>query len=112
METAKKKNPAIFAALINVIPGAINSVAKIFTDKKKRKENELLVPPFVEDVAGIANGLTLSSKSVVGYGLGGVIVMFAMKLDLTQTHNLVVFCSGVFLVAVTTIAKAFERNPS
>lgn len=104
-----KKNPLVLG-LINLIPGVINTVGSLIKNKKNKDANSSqLLPAFAEDPNNIASGLELSSKAVVGYGLGGVIVMFALGTDLSQRNNLIVLCAGVFLVAVTTIAKAIER---
>lgn len=104
-----KENPAVVAALVNVIPGVINSVANIFKDKKKSKEGASLVPPLMSGADEIAKGIELSSKSVMGYGLGGVIISYALATDLSQRHNLIIFLAGCLVVCVTTIAKVFEK---
>ncbi len=102
-------NPLI-AGIINSVPAVVNTVGSLFRNKKNdRLSSSSLLPAFVEDKNDFAKGLELSSKVIVGYGLGGTIVMYALSKDLSQKHNLIILGLGVGLVAITTIAKAFEK---
>ena len=102
-------NP-IIAGIINLVPAIINTAGNIIKDKKKAKdETTRILPPFVEDAHNIADGLDVSSKTVVGYGIGGVIVMYALNSDLTNKYNLIILGIGALVVIGTTVAKALEK---
>lgn len=100
-------NP-ILSGLINIIPGIINTVGSLIREKKNNdpKTNALL-PAFVEDKNNIADGLEVSSKTVIGYGVGGAIVYYALQ---HEPLNLYVLAIGAAVVIATTIAKALEKK--
>lgn len=105
----QKANP-LLAGVINLLPGIVNTVGSLIKNKKNKEASTAqLLPALMPDAHNIAGGLELSSKAVVGYGLGGAIVMYALSTDLSQRNNLIVFLAGVALVCVTTIAKAIEK---
>ena len=107
---SKKTNP-LLAGIVNMLPAIVNTVGTIFKNKKnKDKGTTSLLPALLPDAHNIAAGLELSSKAVVGYGLGGVIVMYALGKDLSQKHNLVILSLGVFLVAVTSVVKVLGKG--
>jgi len=100
----------IIPNLINLLPGVVNTIGNIFKDKKKAKDDtSSLMAPLMADAANVAKGVELSSKSIMGYGLGSMIVMYALKQDLSQKHNLIILGLGAGLVAITTIMKVFEK---
>ena len=102
-------NP-LLAGLINIIPGVVNSVGHLIKDKKEATvETTKILPAFVKDVHNIADGIELSSKTVIGYGLGGVVITYALSQDLSQKHNLIILGVGALMVISTTIAKALEK---
>lgn len=99
-----------FAGLINIIPGVVNTVGNLIKDKKRAKaETSRILPAFVKDGHNIADGLELSSKVVFGYGLGGVVIAYALSQDLSLTHNLIILGVGALIAIATTIAKALEK---
>jgi len=102
--------PAVVAGLINIIPGIANTILSIGREKKKStSETESLLPAFVEDNHNIAKGLELSSKTCIGYGAGGVIIMWAMAIG-DPLHSMIGVGIGALTVVGVTLAKALERD--
>lgn len=103
----------IFAGLINLIPGVINSVGHLIKDKKRAKEEtSKILPAFTKDIDNIADGIELSSKTIFGYGLSGVVIMAGLKMvvvSATATTGLWVLGIGALIAVGTTIAKALEK---
>ncbi len=101
----------VIAALANLIPGVVNTIGSLVKNKKNKKaETAKLLPALMEDKHNIADGLELSSKTVFGYGIGGIVITYALSQDLSQIHNLVVLCVGAVLVIGVTVAKALEKK--
>lgn len=108
MAKEKQANP-LLAGLVNILPAVVNTVGSLVKNKKnKDKGSSTIMPPLMPDAHNIADGLELSSKVVVGYGLGGVIVMHALG-NIDAPHGFHILCIGTILVAITTIAKIFEK---
>jgi len=100
-------NP-LLAGLINIVPGVVNTVGNIIKDKKAAKaETSKVLPAFVEDKHNIADGLDISSKTVAGYGIGGLVIYYALN---HEPLNIYVLAIGAAVVIGTTIAKAIERK--
>ena len=103
----------IFAGLINIIPGVINTVGNLIKDKKRAKEEtSTILPAFVKDNHNIADGLELSSKVVVGYGVGGLVIMAGLKMVVVATTakiGAIVLGIGALIAIATTVAKALEK---
>ena len=99
-------NPLI-AGLINSVPGIVNTIGSIVKNKKNKDEKtNALLPSFAPDKHNIADGLELSSKVVVGYGLGGFIIYYALSHD---PLNIYVLSIGAAVAVATTIAKVLEK---
>lgn len=97
----------VISGLINIIPGVINTVGSLIKNKKNKDEaTDALLPAFVKDDHNIADGLELSSKTVVGYGIGGFIIYYAMS---HEPVNLYILGIGAAIAITTTIAKAIEK---
>ena len=97
----------VIAGLINIIPGLVNTVGSLIKNKKNKDERtSLLLPPFIKDAHNIADGLELSSKVVVGYGLGGFIIYYAIT---HEPVNLYILAIGAAVAIATTIAKVIEK---
>lgn len=102
--------PAILAGLINTVPGLINTFGNLIKDKKKsNSETESILPAFVEDNHNIAKGLELSSKTCVGYGVGGMIIYWAMSMA-DPLYSIIGVGIGALTVVGVTLAKALERG--
>ena len=102
--------PALLAGLINSVPGIINTVGNLVKDKKKAKEEtESILPSFVEDNHNIAKGLELSSKTIIGYGVGGVIISWAMTIS-DPLYSIIGVGIGALTVVGVTWAKSLERD--
>ena|SRR3990167_1524856 len=105
----QKTNP-LLAGIVNLIPAIVNTVGSIVKNKKNKDEGSTqLLPALMPDAHNIAKGLELSSKVVVGYGIGGTMISYALSQDLAQRQNLIVMILGSVLVAITTIMKVFEK---
>ena len=97
----------IIAGIINLLPGAINTLGSLIKNKKNKDEKtNALLPSFAPDKHNIADGLELSSKVVVGYGLGGFIIYYALSHD---PLNIYVLSIGAAVAVATTIAKVLEK---
>ena len=102
----KTMNPLI-AGIINSIPAIVNTAGSLLKNKKNKDEKtSLLLPSFAPDIHNIANGLELSSKTVIGYGLGGYIIYYALS---HEPVNLYILGIGAAVAIATTIAKVFEK---
>ena len=102
--------PAVLAGLINIVPGLINTALSLGREKKKSiSETESLLPAFVEDNHNIAKGLELSSKTCIGYGAGGVIIMWAMSMA-DPLYSIIGVSIGALTIVGVTLAKALERG--
>ena len=100
----------IIAGLVNLVPGLINTFGNLIKDKKKsNSETESWLPAFMEDNHNIAKGLELSSKTCIGYGAGGVIIMWAMSVG-DPLYSMIGVGIGALTVVGVTMAKALERN--
>ena len=100
----------IIAGLVNLIPGLINTVGSLIKDKKKsNSETESILPAFMEDSYNIAKGLELSSKTCVGYGVGGIIIYWAMSVA-NPLYSIIGVGIGALTVVGVTLAKALERD--
>jgi len=98
----------VFAGLINLIPGVANTILSIIREKKNTNPaTSAVLPAFVADAHNIADGIELSSKAIVGYGVGGAIVYFALQQD---PLNLYVLAIGAVVVIATTVAKVFDKK--
>lgn len=102
--------PVAIAGLINLVPGIINTIASVAREKKKsNSETESLLPAFVEDNHNIAKGLELSSKTILGFGTGGVIIYWAMSIA-DPLYSMIGVGIGALTVIGVTMAKALERD--
>lgn len=100
----------LFAGLINLIPGIVNSVGHLIKDKKRATQaTSKILPAFTKDEHNIADGIELSSKTIFGYGLGGIVITYALSQDLSQKHNLIILGIGALIAIGTTVAKALEK---
>ena len=108
----KTMNPAILALLsgiVNIIPGAVNTIGSIFRNKKNpNPKTDAIMPALAPDIHNIADGIDLSSKVVIGYGLGGTIVAYALAQPMSKL-SVIILAIGALVVAVTTVAKVFEK---
>jgi len=106
---SKKKANPLLAGLVNLLPAVVNTVGSIIKNKKNKKgETSTVLPPFMPDEHNIAAGLELSSKAVVGYGLGGIIVTYALG-HMQDPNGFWILLIGATLVAITTVVKVFEK---
>src|SRR3990172_6904773 len=97
-----KTNPFL-AGLANILPGVVNTIFSLIKNKKNKDERtSLLLPAFAPDIHNIADGLELSSKTVIGYGLGGYIIYYAIA---HEPVNLYILAIGATVAIATTIAK-------
>ena len=98
----------IIAGLINIIPGFVNTVGSLIKNKKNKNENtSALLPSFTkDDPHGISEGLELSSKTVIGYGLGGFIIYYALT---HEPVNIYILAIGAAVAIATTVAKVLEK---
>ena len=102
--------PAVLAGLVNLIPGIINTIGNLVKDKKKsNSETESILPAFMEDNHNIAKGLELSSKTCIGYGAGGVIIIWAMSMA-DPLYSIIGVGIGALTIVGVTLAKALERG--
>ncbi len=100
----------LIAGLINIVPGIANTILSIGREKNKsNSETESLLPAFVEDNHNIAKGLELSSKTCVGYGVGGIIIYWAMSVG-DPLYSIIGVGIGALTVVGVTLAKALERD--
>lgn len=97
----------LLAGIVNMVPGAVNSIASIVKDKKNAKaETSQVIPALMTDKHNIADGIDLSGKSVIGYGIGGAIITYAL------THEPVsiwVLAIGAAVLIATIVAKAMQK---
>src|SRR3989304_3110269 len=97
----------IIAGIINILPGAINTLGSLIKNKKNKDEKtSLLLPNFAPDIHNIADGLELSSKTIIGYGLGGYIIYYALS---HEPLNIYVLTIGAVVAIATTVAKGLEK---
>jgi len=105
-----KTNP-LLAGIVNMIPAVVNTVGSLVKNKKnKDAATANIMPALMPDAHNIANGIELSSKVVVGYGVAGTIITWALtKPFVCEAYNLYALGLGVLLIAITSIAKVFEK---
>lgn len=102
--------PALLSGLINIVPGIVNTILSIGREKKKsNSETESLLPAFAEDNHNIAKGLELSSKTCIGYGVGGMIIYWAMSVA-DPLYSIIGVGIGALTVVGVTLAKALDRG--
>lgn len=100
----------VLAGLANLIPGIVNTITSIVREKKKsNSETESLLPAFVKDDYNIAKGLELSSKTIIGFGAGGFIVVWAMSIG-DLLYSMIGVGIGALTIIGVTMAKALERD--